>query len=84
MGLEFHDLDDGLGIYDPVAEDWVKTAAEAAQARAEDAEERAEDAERTCRGTQKHAPLRKADARQQAESEVARLQAELERLKAGV
>ena len=76
LGLEFHDLDDGLGIYDPVAEDWVKTAAEAAQARAEDAEERAEDAE--TRATQE------ADARQQAESEVARLQAELERLKAGV
>ena len=45
LGVEFHDLDDGLGIYDPVAEDWLKTAAEAAQARAEDAEERAENAE---------------------------------------
>ena len=45
LGLEFHDLDDGLGIYDPEAEDWVKTAAEAAETRAEDAETRAEDAE---------------------------------------
>ena len=54
LGLEFHDLEAGLGIYDPVAADWVKTAAEAAETRAEDAKERAEDAE-----TQKHAPIRK-------------------------
>ena len=83
LGLEFHDLDAGLGIYDPVAEDWVKTAAEAAQARAEDAEERAEDAEERAEDAETRA-TQEADARQQAESEVARLQAELERLKAGV
>ena len=69
LGLEFHDLEEGLGIYDPAAEDWVKTAAEVAETRAEDAEERAN---------------QEADGRQQAEAEVARLQAELERLKAGV
>lgn len=60
LGLEFHLLDDGLGIYDPESADWVKTAAEAAETRAK----------------------QEADARKQAESEVARLQAELERLKA--
>ncbi|MCY3553475.1 MAG: Uma2 family endonuclease [Candidatus Poribacteria bacterium] len=37
LGLEFHALDDSLGIYDPEAEAWLKTSAE----RAEDAEERA-------------------------------------------
>ena len=76
LGLEFHDLDDGRGIYDPAVEDWVKTAAEAAETRAEDAAVRAEDAETRAN--------READARQQAEAEVARLQAELERLKTGV
>lgn len=49
LGLEFHLLDEGLGIYDPQAREWLKTA-----------EERAED----------------------AEAEIARLQEELERLKA--
>ena len=37
LGLEFHVLEDSLGIYDPEAEAWLKTSAE----RAEDAEERA-------------------------------------------
>ena len=63
LGLEFHALDDSLGIYDPEAEAWLKTSAE----RAEDAEERAN---------------QEADARHKAEAEVARLQEELERLKA--
>ena len=67
LGLEFHLLDDSLGIYDPAAKDWVQTATEAAETRAADAETRAN---------------QEADARQQAEAEVARLQAELERLKA--
>ena len=67
LGLEFHLLDEGFGIYDPEAQEWLKTAAEAATERAEDAEERAN---------------READARHSAEAEVARLQAELERLKA--
>lgn len=68
LGLEFHLLDDGFGIYDPAARDWLKTAAEAAEVRAEDAEERAN---------------QEATARHKAEAEVARLQAELERLKGG-
>ena len=63
LGLEFHVLEDSLGIYDPEAEAWLKTSAE----RAEDAEERAN---------------HEANARHKAEAEVARLQAELERLKA--
>lgn len=63
LGLEFHVLEDSLGIYDPEAEAWLKTSAE----RTEDAEERAN---------------QEADARHKAEAEVARLQAELERLKA--
>ena len=76
LGLEFHVLEESLGIYNPEAETWLQTAAEAAQARAEDAEARAKDAE--ARANQE------TEARQQAESEVTRLQVELERLKAGV
>ena len=68
LGLEFHVLDDSLGIYDPEAEAWLKTSTE----RAEDAEERAEDAEERAN--------QEADARQKAEAEVARLQEELARL----
>ena len=63
LGLEFHVLEDSLGIYDPESEEWLKTSDE----RAEDAEERAN---------------QEADARQKAEAEIARLQEELERLKA--
>ena len=69
LGLEFHVLEDSLGLYDPEAEAWLKTSAE----RAEAAEIRAEDAEI-------RANL-EADARHKADAEVARLQAELERLK---
>ena len=63
LGLEFHVLDESLGIYDPEAEVWLKTSAE----RAEDAEERSN---------------QEATARHKAEAEIARLQEELERLKA--
>ena len=76
LGLEFHLLDDTFGIYDPEAEAWLKTAAEDAEERAEDAEIRAEDA--ATRANQE------ANARHKAETEVARLQEELERLKAGL
>ena len=69
LGLEFHLLDDSFDIYDPEAEEWLNTAAEAAQMRAEDAEERAN---------------REATARQKAEAEVAQLREELERLKSGL
>ena len=67
LGLEFHLLDDSFDIYDPEAQEWVNTAAEDAGERAEDAEERAN---------------QEATARHKAEAEVARLQEELERLKA--
>ena len=67
LGLEFHLLDDTFGIYDPKTQKWLKTAAEDAEERAEDAEIRAN---------------QEIDARHEAETEVARLQAELERLKA--
>ena len=35
LGLEFHLLDDGFGIYNPEAREWLKTAAEAATERAD-------------------------------------------------
>lgn len=69
LGLEFHLRDDTFDIYDPEAQEWLKTAAEDAEDRAEDAEDRAN---------------QEANARHEAEAEVARLQAELERLKSRV
>ena len=86
LGLEFHVLDDSLGIYDPEAEAWLKTSAERAEdaeERAEDAEERAEDAEERAEDAEERAN-QEANARQKAETEVARLQEELARLKARV
>ena len=69
LGLEFHLLDDSFDIYDPEAEEWLKTAAEVAQMHAKDAEERAN---------------QETTARQKAEAEVAELREELERLKSGL
>ena len=45
LGLEFHVRDKGLGIYDPVRNEWLQTQAEAAETRAEIAETRAAQAE---------------------------------------
>ena len=89
LGLEFHVLEESLGIYDPESADWVKTAAEAAETRAENAEERAEDAETRAEDAETRAEdaetlaHQEADARQQAETRAhqeadARQQAESE------
>ena len=67
LNLDFHLLDEGFGLYDPEAKEWLQTSAEAATDRAEQAEDRAEQAE---------------DRAEQAEAEVQRLQEELARLKA--
>ena len=45
LGLDFHLRDEGLGIYDPVANEWVQTRAEAAEARTAQEATRAEAAE---------------------------------------
>ena len=45
LNLNFHVNDTGLGIYDPVAREWLRTPAESAEARAETAEARAKTAE---------------------------------------
>ena len=95
LGLEFHLLDDGFGIYDPDVQQWLKSAAEAAEERAEDAEERAEDAEERAEDAEERVEDaeeraedaeeradREADARYRAEAEAAQLREELERLKA--
>ncbi len=62
LGLEFRVRDMDCGIYDPVSEAWLQTAAEAAEARAETAEARAETAEAEA------AQLREQLARLQAHS----------------
>lgn len=60
LGLDFRIRNQEIGIYDPVANDWVRTRAEIAEARAE----------------------QEANARQKAETEVAQLREQLERLQA--
>ena len=66
LGLDFHVLADGFGIYDPVARKWLQTAEEAANSRAERDRERAE---------------RDRERAERAETELARLREELARLK---
>lgn len=88
LGLNFYVGDVGLGIYDPVAGDWLQTPAESAIARAEIAETRAdEEATRaelqTIRADMAESRAdEEATARQKAEVELAELREELERLKA--
>ena len=67
LGVSFHLLDEGLGIYDTAAGRWLQTPAEMAMERAEHAEQRAK---------------QEAAARQQTEAEASRLREELTRLKA--
>lgn len=45
LNLEFHLRDEGLGIYDPAASNWVQTRAEASEARAAHEAARADNAE---------------------------------------
>ncbi len=81
LNLNFHLLDDGLGLYDPDAKEWLQTSAEAATDRAEQAEDRAEQAED--RAEQAEVRVQEeSEAREKAEAEVLRLQEEIARLKA--
>lgn len=66
LGIEFHLEGDALGLYDPILGQWLKTPAEIEAAARQQAETVAQ---------------QEASARQQAEAEVARLRAELDRLK---
>ncbi|MYB65018.1 Uma2 family endonuclease [Candidatus Poribacteria bacterium] len=65
LSLDFYVEDEGLGLYDPVAEAWLQTPTESAEARAEQEAARAENAEA------------RAEA---AETEAAQLREQLERL----
>ena len=80
LNLNFHLLDDGFGVYEPVAEKWLQTPAETAAARAEQAEERAEQAEERAEQAEERVQ-HEAEARQKAEAEASRLREELARLK---
>ena len=61
LGLDFHLRDEGLGIYDPVANEWVRTRAEAAEARTAQEVTRAETAE--ARAAQETTRAETAEAR---------------------
>ena len=68
LGLDFHVDDEGLGIYDPVAGEWLQTPAESASARAEREATRAE--QETARAEQETARAEREATR--AEQETAR------------
>ena len=81
LNLELHDLDGELGFYDPVAGEWLKTDAEAAEARA--AQEAASRHQAETRAEQAETRAEQAETRAgNAEAENAQLRAEIERLKA--
>ena len=95
LGLDFHVDDEGLGIYDPVAGEWLQTRAESASARAEREATRAESAsaraereatraeQETARAEQAVIAREQAEARaEQAEAEAAQLREALARLQA--
>ena len=69
LALDFHVSNEGLDVYDPVANAWLQTPAEAAAARAETAEARAETAEARAETAEAEtAQLRERLARLQANS----------------
>ena len=80
LGLDFYIGDVGLGIYDPVGDNWLQTPAESASARADREATRAE--LQTIRADMAETRAdEEAAARQKAEAELAELREELERLK---
>ena len=81
LELNFHLLDDGFGIYNPIVGQWLQTPAESATERAQQAEERADQAEEHAHQVEERAE-QEIEARQKAEAEVTRLQEEIARLKA--
>ena len=81
LGLDLHVRDAGLRFYDPVAQMWLPTPAEAEKQRADDAEQRADAEKQRADDAEQRADAEKqrADA---SEAETARLREELERLRA--
>ena len=80
LGLDFYIGDVGLGIYDPVGDNWLQTPAESASARADREATRAE--LQTIRADMAETRAdEEAAARQKAEAELAELREDLERLK---
>ena len=83
LGLDFHIRERRLGVYDPVAGQWLQTPAETAEARAETAEAHAAAQATRAETAEAHAAAqatraeREAIARQQAEEELKRLREQL-------
>lgn len=88
LGLDFHVNDEGLGIYDPVAREWLQTPAESAAASAEIAEARAEREaiarqQEAARAEREAARAEQAsEGQKKAEAEATQLREEIARLKA--
>ncbi len=88
LGLSLRLRGEGLGFYDNTTEKWLETPAEAAAIRADEEKTRAEqeaaraEQETAARKTAESLAQQEADARKQAEAEIARLQEEINQLKA--
>ena len=79
LGLDFHVDNVGLGIYNPVADEWLQTPAESALSLAEQEAIRAETAEARAETAKTRAEQAEARA-EQAESEVEKLREQIARL----
>ena len=73
LGLDFRVLEDGLGVYDPVAGAWLQTPAEVAAARAAQ--------ETLARQTAETRAEQEAEARQTAETRAEQAEAEVKELR---
>ena len=85
LGLDFHVDDVGLGLFDPVADLWLQTPAESAEARAEQEAARADTAEARAEQEAARAKQEAARAKQEAaraDTAEARAEHEAERAKA--
>ncbi len=80
LGLDFRLRGAEIAIYDPIANEWVQTLAEQEATRAENAEARAENAEARAENAEARAE-QETHARKNAEAELAKALAEIERLR---
>ena len=81
LGLELGEQVNGLKLYDPETQSWVMTPEEKAEARASQELQARQQAEAKVQQAEARAQ-RELQARQEAEAELARLQEELEQLRA--
>ena len=82
LSLDFRIRDEGIAIFDPVANDWVRTRAETEAIRADTAEARMQHRKSARADTAEARAEQEAIARQEVEAENAQLREQLARLQA--